>query len=236
MQESNQAYLPRIEQAKLLPHAQAWQKLLLIGDLIDFDTINCICDVGSRFGEQAIELATIFPQARVHAFEPVPENYHQCLANQQAFEQPQIKFHNVALGERQALIPFYPVNNLGTEHNLGASSRYRFIEGRNGQFLGKTWFQDQIHVPMRTLDSYALAVDLIWMDAQGSELGVLEGSTTTLESVKVIMTEVGIDSYYQGQSLQPEIDKFLTDRGFRELVLARELCHEYEINTIYIRV
>jgi len=231
----NELYAVRMIEAQTLPSAQAWTRLSLVFDLIDFDSIRTICDIGSRFGENAIELQHIFPAAEVHAFEPVPANYAECLSNKIAFDKPNIEFHNVALGERTAMIPFYPVNDKGSEHNVGASSKYKFIPGLNGSFFGKTWLQDEITVPQRTLDSYGLPVDLIWMDAQGSELDVLRGAVETLKTVQVILTEVGVDSYYQGQSLKPEIDEFLAEQGFVELAGAQEYCHQYEINTIYVR-
>ena len=48
-------------------------------------------------------------------------------------------------------------------------------------------------------------------------------------------SEVGTDSYYEGQSLKPDVDEFLAEQGFRELPGSQEYCHQYEINTIYIK-
>jgi hypothetical protein len=78
-------------------------------------------------------------------------------------------------------------------------------------------------------------IDMIWMDAQGSELDVLRGAVETLKDVKVILTEVGLGQYYQGQSLKPEIDAFLMGQGFRELEYGFKQNFQYEGDTIYIR-
>jgi hypothetical protein len=49
------------------------------------------------------------------------------------------------------------------------------------------------------------------------------------------MTEVGIDSYYQGQSLKPQIDEFLKSQGFVELENSFKLSFRYEGDVIYIK-
>jgi hypothetical protein len=54
--------------------------------------------------------------------------------------------------------------------------------------------------------------------------------------VHIIFTEVGLQAYYEGQSLKPQIDEFLASKGFREIVDAFELNgFEYEGNTVYVR-
>ena len=49
----------------------ASDRLALLFDLIDFNSIKNICDIGSRFLEQTRELCYIFPDAKIYAFEPV---------------------------------------------------------------------------------------------------------------------------------------------------------------------
>ena len=209
----------------------------------DFNQIKNICDIGSRFLEQSRELAYIFPDARVYAFEPVPESYQICCENREALDaeyRDRITIFNVAVGEENKMIPFYPVDNTGSEYNIGASSKYKFLPGLNGSWWGKTWNQTEIKVPQVTLDEHRAKnnigpIDLIWMDVQGGELDALKGAEQTLKDVKVIMTEVGIDSYYDGQSLKPQIDAFLKAQGFRELRNGFKLNFQYEGDTIYVK-
>ena len=91
-----------------------------------------------------------------------------------------------------------------------------------------------------TLDSWRKennigAIDLLWVDAQGGELDVFKGAVETLREVKVILTEVGLEAYYQGQSLKPQIDEFLKSQGFRELENGFKQNFKYEGDTIYVR-
>jgi FkbM family methyltransferase len=223
--------------------AAASNRLALLFDLIDFNSIKNICDIGSRFLEQTRELVYIFPDAQIYAFEPVPGSYKICCDNRDKLDaeyRDRISIFNVAVGEASKMIPFYPVNDTGSEFNVGASSKYKFLPGMNGSWWNKTWNQDEIQVPQVTLDEHRAKnnmgpIDLIWMDVQGGELDALKGAVETLKDVKVIMTEVGIGAYYDGQSLKPQIDEFVKAQGFRELKTGFKLNFQYEGDTIYIK-
>ena len=228
---------------ELVEHNNATERLTLLFDVIDFDNLKRICDIGSRFLEQTIEMAHIFPEAEFHSFEPVPNSYQKCLENRNRCPKEvaeRINIYELALNNETKAIPFYPVNDTGSEFNVGASSKYRFVPGLNGSFFGKTWNQDEITVDSMRMDDWKTAnnigpIDLIWMDAQGAELDVLKGAIETLRDVQVILTEVGTGTYYQGQSLKPEIDAFLKEQGFRELDSGFRQNHPYEGDTIYIK-
>lgn len=221
----------------------AARRLMLLYDILDFDQIKQVCDIGSRFLEQSIEMSYIFTDAKFYAFEPVPGSFEICQKNHATLDadrQARIKLYNYAVGEKNSTIPFYPVNDTGSEFNVGASSKYKFVPGLNGSFFGKTWFQDEITVEQITLDDWREknqigTIDMLWMDVQGGELDVFRGAVETLRDVKLIMTEVGLGSYYEGQSLKPEIDKFLIEAGFREIPHLFEYAFQYEGNAVYIK-
>lgn len=60
-------------------------------------------------------------------------------------------------------------------------------------------------------------VDFIKLDTQGTELQVLKGSETTLRRAPVfgLQIEVEFVEIYQGQSLFPDVDNFVRERGFQ---------------------
>jgi FkbM family methyltransferase len=66
------------------------------------------------------------------------------------------------------------------------------------------------------------SIDAMKIDVQGAELDVLRGAERSLESVRVIETEVEFQELYQGQPLFTDVDRFLRDRGF-DLWRLREL-------------
>jgi hypothetical protein len=125
--------------------------------------------------------------------------------------------------------------------NCGASSMFKFIDGLNGPQFGQNLVQKEIKVQADTLDNWCKTnkiteIDILWMDAQGAELLVLQGARKILKNTKIIMTEVGLQPYYEGHTLKPDIDQLLKASGFRELESSFELNgFDYEGNTIYIR-
>jgi FkbM family methyltransferase len=240
----NEQYAVRMIEAKdLVVDPAAADRLALLFDVIDFDTIRTVCEIGSRFLEQTLEMAHIFPDAHFHAFEPTPSSFQICLDNKEkqlSSVKNRISLYNLAVSNKTEQISFYEVDDTGSEHNVGASSKYRFVPGLNGSFFGKTWNQREIKVDAITLDEWAQQnnpgpIDLIWIDAQGSELDAFKGAEQVLKDVKVIFSEVGIATYYEGQSLKPDIDAYLASQGFKELEYGFKLNHPYEGDTIYIK-
>jgi FkbM family methyltransferase len=212
---------------------------------IDPASIRQVLDVGSWHLGQSIEFASIFPDARIDAFEPVPDSYQLCLNHHSQLpdqQKNQIKVHNLALSNIKGEVPFYQIDaNASSVPNIGASSMFRFIEGLNGTPFGQQLVQKEITVQSDTLDNWCKRnkvneVDILWMDAQGAELLVLQGAVKTLKNTRIIMTEVGLKPYYEGHTLKPDIDAFLAEQGFRELEASFELNgFDYEANTIYVR-
>lgn len=233
-----------IEAQGLVVDPAAAERLALLFDVVDFDTIKRVCDIGSRFLEQSTEMSHIFRDAEFYAFEPTPGSYKICCDNLDALEEQKrnrIHVYNLAVSDKSEKIKFYEVDDTGSEHNVGASSKYKFVPGLNGSFFGKTWNQREIEVQAITLDDWRAQnnigpIDFIWMDIQGAELDALKGAEQTLRDVRVIHTEVGTDTYYQGQSLKPEIDAYLFSLGFQELPNGFRQNHAFEGDAIYIRL
>lgn len=218
-----------------------WRLRHLIG-VVDFDTIKNICDIGCCDLSQSFEMLQVLPNAKIFAFEPCPRNYQQSLHNLKNSEyQSSINLYEMALGDKIDKIKFYPMDDT----NPGASSKYKLMDktildsvwsGRWSHYQNK-----EVEVHQDTLDNWRSInnienIDLIWIDVQGAELDVFKGAVETLKNVKVILTEAGLQPYYEGQSLKPEIDQFLKEQGFYELESAFEYNGSYcEANLIYIK-
>lgn len=74
-------------------------------------------------------------------------------------------------------------------------------------------------IAMTTLDEWHAAsdlphVDVLKLDTQGSELGVLQGGVATLGSVRLLEVEVEFNEIYADQPLFGDVDRFLRERGF----------------------
>lgn len=230
-----------IKETILNTHTIVAERLRHVVDILDLESIETICDIGSWHLGQSIEFLELFPDSKVYAFEANPENYENCVNihnRLSGFFKQNLKVYNCALNDLPGKIKFYPV----IDTNLGASSKYKFMRGLNGSFFNQEWNQKEIEVDANTLDLWRQEnnidkIDIIWIDVQGAELDVFEGAKETLRDVKCIFTEVGLKPYYEGQSLKEQIDFFLTEKNdFVEIKEAFELNgSEYEGNAIYVR-
>lgn len=220
-------------------------RLAAMRDKVDLGNVKQILDIGSWHLGQSVEFANIFDGAQIDAFEPVPDSFKLCVDRRNGLDdarRKRIRIHNVAITNKQGSIPFYPVDpSKSSVPNVGASSMFKFIEGLNGSPFGQNLVQNEIQVKANTLDKWCKEhkvkeVDIMWVDVQGAELLVFEGAKNILKNTRIIMTEVGLKPYYEGHTLKGDIDKFLSDLGFRELEGGYEInVPEYEANTIYVK-
>ncbi len=89
-----------------------------------------------------------------------------------------------------------------------------------------TRITDTLDMPVDSLDAVAARdgkrVDVIKVDTQGSELGILQGARQSLDdSVLVAEVEVSFLQRYQGQALAWDIVGFMAERGFELIELSR---------------
>lgn len=152
----------------------AW---LSIGD-------DLIVDVGANRGQSIAAFRKLAPQSRIVAFEPEPRSAAR-LAQRYRTDQA-ISIHGYALGSRTGSLTFYiPTYGRWGCDGMSATSREAATEwlrdpGRMYRFDEAKLTVQEHPVECRSLDSFALAPRLIKLHAQGAELDILEGATSTL--------------------------------------------------------
>jgi FkbM family methyltransferase len=140
--------------------------------------------------------------------------------------QENLRFVPLALGPRPGLSPLH------LTRGRGASSIYRpsgDVMRRHPALAAILPVEETTVIEMTTLDSWCASegigrVDAIKVDTQGSELGVLEGASRTLETVRAVEVEVEFNELYTGAPLFGDVDRFLRERGFL-LWKLRDLAH-----------
>lgn len=110
----------------------------------------------------------------------------------------------------------YTITLLGRENRPATPF---FLSGTGSSAMRElTGFsKGQISLPMRRLDDLELAIPaplLIKLDVQGYELEILAGATRTLERTQVIVSEVSLLEYNEGQPLMHEVVHYLAQRDF----------------------
>ncbi len=158
---------------------------------------TCFCDIGSNVGQHALFMSNHADQ--IHAFEPFDEVRSRLAHNIQLNSLKNIKVHSVGLGETAGEFDFYAP----TGGNRGI-----------GSFVATT--RDKGNVPIGKLkvvkgDEYFLAsaisnVQMIKIDVEGFEKGVLRGLSRTLKKCRpIVVCEVtyGVaESFASLQELQ----------------------------------
>jgi len=180
-------------------------------DLINISEIKTIMELGSRFGDETLELRDIFTDATIHAFECNP--YVLPTIREKLKNHNNIHLHEIAVSDKNMKeCTFYPATD-----NPGASSLFVAT-------LGK-WWGDHPPVKIETqrLDTYfknnnILGIDLICADIQGGELDAFIGMGEYLKTVKYIITEIPTSTEtYMGAPNRDMLLEFLFNNNFEIL-------------------
>jgi FkbM family methyltransferase len=197
-------------------------------------SVRTVVDVGANDGADSLPLAQEFPGIRFVAVEPTPE-----LA--------------VALQERSADLENYTVVACAIGRSEGdayfhirRSSELNSLDRVDEESLRSVGIQpeayavrERVTVPMRRLDSLCReldihAIDVLHVDAQGSDIDVLVSAGDLLSSVRAGVVEVGrrLNLYANTSSRREAID-FLVVHNFRIVDVAPNDKWNYEQNVVF---
>lgn len=221
------------------------ERLNHVRDVVDLGSWRVILDIGAMDGWEGINMAKVFTDARIYAFEPSRENCDRCVKTYMTHPyaiRSRVALSQVALTEKSGPLDFFAVDEAKAQAtkgkvNMGMGSVLELVDPDMWPWEHNA--QTKTQVSGYSLDDWCREtnvqkVDAIWMDVQGGELHVLKGAAGMLPNIQVIMTEAGIKPYYHGHTLKPDIDAYLASLGFFELESARQQAHEYEVNAIYV--
>lgn len=172
-----------------------------------------VVDVGARWGASA-QWAALGPDRRILGFDPDPEECERLNAAAAAAGDPAI-YIPLALAAGAGAATLF------LAREPGCSSLYRPL-GHLARRLPELACITEVgrsSVRTTTLDTWCdendvTVVDMIKLDTQGSELGVLQGAERTLAHVQLLEIEVEFNPIYEGQPLFGDVDAYLRARGF----------------------
>lgn len=172
--------------------------------------IRTVIDVGANTGQFAMVARRLFPEAQIHAFEPLPD----CLSQMTQLFRNDDRFHahGCALGEREGAITFH-------RSDFSPSSSVLDMDDAHRRLFPHSAHSKDATVPMRRLDDVLagerLEQDLfLKLDVQGYEDRVLDGAEHILRQTRVVQTEVLFERLYQGQAQFADVYDRLTRAGF----------------------
>lgn len=175
-----------------------------------------ILEAGAHDGTNTVEMAEFWPQATIHAFEPIPSAAAAVTARIKPLGS-RVQCHGIGLGPKDGEIEMH-VSGDGTSGSCQSSSMLRPTAAQLREFPNIPFGLTQL-VPMRTLESWAAAagvsqIDFMWLDMQGYELAALEGAGRLLTSTSAIHMEVSNVRLYEGAPLYPEVKARMAAWGF----------------------
>lgn len=171
-----------------------------------------IVEAGAHIGTDTSEMAKLWPNAMIYAFEPIPEIFEQLQKN--TSEYSNVKCYQMALGDKTGNCTIYQSSG----ESDGSSSVLEPKEHLN--YHPNVKFENKVEVKMITLNDWMKLehikkVDFLWLDLQGFELNVLKESKDAVLAATVIYTEVSIVENYAKSALYPELKTWLASVGFK---------------------
>lgn len=165
-------YLPRLVKASALIEAEPLCYRYYPQYVSQEDTV---VEVGVYLGGSTRLLSKL--ARRVYSFEPHPFNYRVAKALISKGGAANVKLYDFALGSTDGETKLKVKSS--SESNIAASTK-----GVSG-----VKYESEITVPVRRLDSVGISPDVLILDAEGSELDVMDGGRESLKRLKAAIVE-----------------------------------------------
>jgi FkbM family methyltransferase len=172
--------------------------------------LRTIIDAGANSGQFSKAAAHFFPEAKISAFEPLPDLYP--VIERKFHKNPNIATYNLALGNENGSISF-------NRNKYGHISSIMEISDANIHYPKQHEDVERIDVAIKRLDDIIAAQSLarpalLKLDVQGYEMEVLKGADLVLTQLDFIVIEANLEQLYKGQASFTEMNAFLNSKGF----------------------
>lgn len=172
--------------------------------------IKVLVDVGAHDGSFSKRAAKIFPLTKVVMVEPLVEKANLL----KKIDLPGLIVYNAALSNVEGMADF------NVNECLQASSLLSINPTVASQYnIGNVNERSKINVSVRRLDKVMDdigidKIDFLKLDTQGSELKVLQGSSSRLKDIRLVQLELLFERTYVDAPLFFEVNDFLVSNGF----------------------
>jgi len=182
-------------------------------DTYYFETENPaprIIDAGAHIGLSTLYFKKLYPQAKITAIEPLPQNFKLLEKNIWENQLEDVELINAALSDHDGQETFY----FDDSHDNWYST---------ASFLPGAWtgsqHSTQLETPTRTLSSFLTEpIDLLKLDIEGAEQRVLTEANASLRTVAQLLVEF---HPHPSQKLSTVLE-LIRQSGFRHLTLMKD--------------
>ena len=217
-------YKTAIERNK--DYFEKWDLNSLLSSRIN--DVPFILDVGAYTGTSLLRFKSIWPDSRIHCFEPTDEAF-QFLKNVANPFGNTVNLHKRAISDFNGVDSFYiqGINqglnsliprNVFAKDSLSISNIQKLTETEKRAELGELnkWI---VKVEVRTLDyvdeiTDFPTIDLLKIDVQGAESQVLKGARKVLEKTQNILVEISLYDLYESKTSFFDIETITSTHGF----------------------
>lgn len=191
---------------------------------------DCFFEIGAFEADFSRKMKSIFPDSKVYAFEASPYCY-----NNYKNSNTSIEYLNIAISDKEGEIDFTL-----QDKNISDQSEIEKIRGNNS-ILDRnddTISYKKISVKSTTFDLFVEKESLenlstsLWIDVEGANKNVLQGSKNFLKNVQSLLIEVEDFEYWKNQWLSADVDQFL--KGFGFLPIVRDFEDNNQYNVVYV--
>jgi FkbM family methyltransferase len=173
---------------------------------------DCICDIGSRDGDQAVLFRDLCPEAAVLAFEANPINF-RAMANDARLLAHRIELFPFAVSDSNSTAQFHitDVDYNDPKANKGTSSLLVAEHVR---------VKTTVEVETRRMDEFVLTRCpevrrvALWIDVEGVEFRVLEGVAGIKDRVIAVHVETAKVPLRPGQKTLADLVSLMQSYGF----------------------
>lgn len=172
-------------------------------------------EAGAFNGKDTLSLAHHFPEATIHAFEPLPEIYAELRKNTQST--PPIRTYPIALSDKTGMAIFHIADHPKRPGKICQAGSLLVPQDRLNH--SPITYPNTTQVPTIILDEWAAqnqvsSIDFMWLDLQGHELAVMKAAPKVLKTVTALYLELNFIQAYEGQPCSQELHEWVLNQGF----------------------
>jgi FkbM family methyltransferase len=175
----------------------------------DLTKIKTVFDIGANQGNMAVYFNSIFPNARILAFEPVTSTYELLVEHCRNF--PRIKPYKFGFSDKEGGVKLY------LQSNHGLNSINEEVNKPDADAGGG--FEE---IKLETIDGYCqreaiTEIDLLKTDAEGLDLKIIKGGEALIKTgkIKYILSEVGFNEDNRRNTSFEEMRTYLYNNGYK---------------------